>query len=110
VTLAWVETNGQAAVRVSRDGVPVALTTIDASAHGIDQIVWILRPGKLAAISKSIQRFGRALPGEHGDGSVCKADQIALSICRTLGLQMFERNGGDDGTRTRGLCRDRAAF
>ena len=57
VTLAWVETNGQAAVLVSRDGVAVALTTIDASAQGIDQIVWILRPSKLAAISKSGQRF-----------------------------------------------------
>ena len=55
VTLAWVETNGQAAVLVSRDGVPVALTTIDASEQGIDQIVWILRPSKLAAISKSGQ-------------------------------------------------------
>jgi hypothetical protein len=39
VTLAWVETNGLAAVLVSRDGVPVALTTIDACAPGIDQIV-----------------------------------------------------------------------
>jgi hypothetical protein len=30
---------------------------------------------------------------------------------RFLGfLQLLERNGGDDGTRTRGLCRDRAAF
>jgi RNA polymerase sigma-70 factor (TIGR02957 family) len=57
VTLAWVETNGQAAVLVSRDGVPVALTTIDASAHGIDQIVWILRPSKLAAIVKSRERL-----------------------------------------------------
>jgi RNA polymerase sigma-70 factor (TIGR02957 family) len=57
VTLAWVEMNGQAAILVSRDGVPVALTTIDASAQGIDQIVWILRPSKLAAISKSGQRF-----------------------------------------------------
>ena len=57
VTLAWIETNGQAAVLVSRDGLPVALTTIDASAQGIDQIVWILRPSKLAAISKSDQRF-----------------------------------------------------
>ena len=27
-----------------------------------------------------------------------------------LGLQALERNGGDDGTRTRDLCRDRAAF
>jgi hypothetical protein len=25
-------------------------------------------------------------------------------------MQAIERNGGDDGTRTRGLCRDRAAF
>jgi len=25
-------------------------------------------------------------------------------------LQVLEKNGGDDGTRTRGLCRDRAAF
>ena len=24
--------------------------------------------------------------------------------------QLTEKNGGDDGTRTRGLCRDRAAF
>jgi RNA polymerase sigma-70 factor (TIGR02957 family) len=57
VTLAWVETNGQAAVLVSRDGVPVALTTIDASEQGIDQIVWILRPSKLAGISKSGRRL-----------------------------------------------------
>jgi RNA polymerase sigma-70 factor (TIGR02957 family) len=53
VTLAWIETNGQAAVLVSRNGVAVALTTIDASAQGIDRIVWILRPSKLAGISKS---------------------------------------------------------
>jgi RNA polymerase sigma-70 factor (TIGR02957 family) len=52
VTLAWVETNGQAAILVSRDGVPVAITTINASAQGIDQIMWFLRPSKLAAISK----------------------------------------------------------
>ena len=27
-----------------------------------------------------------------------------------LSSQPTEKNGGDDGTRTRGLCRDRAAF
>ena len=27
-----------------------------------------------------------------------------------LSSQVTEKNGGDDGTRTRGLCRDRAAF
>jgi RNA polymerase sigma-70 factor (TIGR02957 family) len=58
VTLAWVETNGQAAVLMSRDGVPVALATVEASAQGIDQIMWIMRPSKLAAISKSGQRLG----------------------------------------------------
>jgi RNA polymerase sigma-70 factor (TIGR02957 family) len=51
VTLARVETNGQASVLMSRDGVAIALATIDASAQGIDQIMWIMRPSKLAAIS-----------------------------------------------------------
>jgi RNA polymerase sigma-70 factor (ECF subfamily) len=62
VTLAWVKTNGQASVLTSRDGVPVALVTIDASAQGIDQIMWIMRPSKLAAISKSGHRLGE-VPG-----------------------------------------------
>ena len=59
VKLAWVEANGQAAVLVSRDGVPVALTTINGSEQGIDQIVWILRPSKLAAITRSVQRLDK---------------------------------------------------
>jgi hypothetical protein len=59
VTLTWVETNGQAALLVLRDGVPVALTTIDASAQVIDQIMWIMRPSKLAAITKSVQRLDK---------------------------------------------------
>jgi RNA polymerase sigma-70 factor (TIGR02957 family) len=59
VKLAWVEANGQAAVLVSRDGVPVALTTISASEQGIDQIMWFLRPSKLTAISKRGQRLDK---------------------------------------------------
>lgn len=51
ISLSWVEINGQAAVLVSRDGIPGALGTIDASAQGIDQIMWIMRPSKLGAIS-----------------------------------------------------------
>jgi RNA polymerase sigma-70 factor (TIGR02957 family) len=50
ITLRWIETNGQGSVLLSRDGIPVALATIDASAQGIDQVMWILRPSKLAAI------------------------------------------------------------
>jgi len=42
---------------VSCEGVPVTLGTIDASVRGIDQIMWFLRPSKLAAISKSGQRL-----------------------------------------------------
>jgi len=51
VTVSWIEINGQAAVLISRDGIPAALGTIDASAEGIDQIMWIMRPSKLASIS-----------------------------------------------------------
>ena len=52
VALAWVETNGQASILMSRDGIPVALVTIGTSAQGIDQIMWIMRPSKLAAINR----------------------------------------------------------
>ena len=32
------------------------------------------------------------------------------SVEESQSFQVVELNGGDDGTRTRGLCRDRAAF
>jgi RNA polymerase sigma-70 factor (ECF subfamily) len=50
ITLRWVETNGQASVLLSRDGDSAALATIHASTEGIHQILWIMRPSKLAAI------------------------------------------------------------
>jgi Sigma-70 region 2 len=43
-------------------GVPATLGTIDASAQGIDQIMWFLRPSKLAAVSKSGQGSGDSCP------------------------------------------------
>ena len=57
VSVAFVEVNGQAAVLMSRDGVPAMLGTIEASAQGIEQIMWFLRPSKLAAVSKSMQHL-----------------------------------------------------
>ncbi len=38
---------------ISRDGVVFALATIDASSEGIHQIMWMMNPAKLAAISRS---------------------------------------------------------
>jgi hypothetical protein len=53
VTLTWNEANGQVCVLVSRDGTVGALVTMHASAQGIDQLVWVMRPSKLAAVARS---------------------------------------------------------
>lgn len=53
VTLTPMETNGQPSVLISRGGTLIALVSIDASELGIGQIMWIMNPAKLAAISKS---------------------------------------------------------
>jgi hypothetical protein len=58
VTLSWVEANGQDSVLLSRDSEPVGLVTTDASEQGIHQIMWIMRPSKLAAISTARLRVG----------------------------------------------------
>jgi RNA polymerase sigma-70 factor (TIGR02957 family) len=50
MTIAWVEANGRASILMLRDGVPVALAAVDASTEGINQIMWIMRPSKIAAI------------------------------------------------------------
>jgi RNA polymerase sigma-70 factor (TIGR02957 family) len=60
VTLEWIEANSRMSLGIVRDGEVVALTTISASEAGIDQIMWILRPSKLAALSRSL-RAKRAL-------------------------------------------------
>ncbi len=50
ITVSLVDINGQKSALLSRGGIPVALAAIDASAEGIDQIMWVMRPSKLAAI------------------------------------------------------------
>jgi RNA polymerase sigma-70 factor (TIGR02957 family) len=56
VKLMWVTANGQPAVLISRDGAAGTLGTIDASAEGIGQILWIMRPSKLILMFNHIPK------------------------------------------------------
>lgn len=50
-TLDWVETNGQPAVVVRRDGVAVAHLSANATATGLDQLLWVMAPDKLGHVT-----------------------------------------------------------
>ena len=76
---------------------PTVGVTLDLYAQGWD--AGELRSSKQISAAGSQQGRGTGLTGPNWTMS-----EIANS------LQVLERNGGDDGTRTRGLCRDRAAF
>lgn len=49
-TLSPIAANGQPAVLLSRGGVPYAFATVEASAEGIGQILWVMSPPKLAGL------------------------------------------------------------
>jgi RNA polymerase sigma-70 factor, ECF subfamily len=51
VALTWVEANGQASVLLSREDTVFALVTVSASEQGIDHLMWMMNPAKLAGIS-----------------------------------------------------------
>lgn len=53
VSLTWVEANNQPAALISRDGVAIALASIEATEEGIQQILWVMNPTKLTSISAS---------------------------------------------------------
>ncbi len=53
IILTPTETNGQSSVLISRGDALIALVSIDASEQGIGQIMWIMNPAKLTAISRS---------------------------------------------------------
>ena len=50
VEVAWVEANGQPGALLRRDGEAFALIAVTTSADRIDQVLWMLNPGKLGAI------------------------------------------------------------
>ena len=56
--LTWIEANGRPSVLVSRDGGVVAFLAISASEQGIDQLMWVMSPAKLHAISKLLPTSG----------------------------------------------------
>jgi RNA polymerase sigma-70 factor (TIGR02957 family) len=49
VDVQWVTANGQAAAVLHRGGTPLGLVTVDASADGIEQVLWVMNPDKLVA-------------------------------------------------------------
>lgn len=53
-----VEANGQPCMLISRGGAAVVLVVVDATADGIDQIWWLMRPSKLTAIAPALSRLG----------------------------------------------------
>lgn len=51
LSLRWLEVNGAPAGLLSRGDVPVALLAIEASPEGIEQLMWVMNPDKLAAFA-----------------------------------------------------------
>jgi hypothetical protein len=84
VTLASVETNGQAAVLMSRHGVPVALAAIDASAQGINQIMWIVRP-----LANSLRFQGHAKDWATASHTLSRAKSYANLATRPADIELL---------------------
>jgi RNA polymerase sigma-70 factor (ECF subfamily) len=53
-TVTWIEANGWPAVLISHGETVAGFLTISASAHGIDQLMWVMNPAKLAGISRAL--------------------------------------------------------
>ncbi|MEV0400092.1 RNA polymerase sigma-70 factor [Actinoallomurus sp. NPDC050550] len=66
-TTAWVEANGRPGVLVSRGETVIVLLSVSASAQGIDQIMWVMNPAKLAGISHARPEPPSVVPGSEPD-------------------------------------------
>ncbi|GAA0419552.1 RNA polymerase sigma24 factor [Acrocarpospora corrugata] len=51
VDVRYASTNGQTAALLSRDGQVFAVLTVDASAAGVGQVLWMMNPAKITAVS-----------------------------------------------------------
>jgi RNA polymerase sigma factor (sigma-70 family) len=52
VDVRWVTTNGQTSAVLRRDGELLAMVTVNASSAGIDQVLWMMNTGKIAAMAE----------------------------------------------------------
>ncbi|MEU0477920.1 RNA polymerase sigma-70 factor [Streptosporangium sp. NPDC006013] len=53
VEVEWASANGQASALLCRDGEVFTVLTVNASAQGIDQVLWMMNPAKITAVSAS---------------------------------------------------------
>ena len=53
VDVQWASTNGQPSALLVRDGEVFAVLATSASAEGIDQVLWLMNPAKLAGASRA---------------------------------------------------------
>jgi RNA polymerase sigma factor (sigma-70 family) len=58
LTLKVIDANGRASLAMLRGGEIVALATVAGSKRRINQIMWVMRPSKLVAISRALQVSG----------------------------------------------------
>jgi len=78
VTITWIEANGRASALVSRDGSVVAFVTVGASAEGIDRLMWVLNPAKLAGIASLVPGSpGSPGPSESSESPVESEPDVA---------------------------------
>lgn len=54
VTVRCIDTNGQSSMLISRGTEVVGLVTVAASAHGIEHLMWMMRPSKLMPLARSL--------------------------------------------------------
>jgi RNA polymerase sigma-70 factor (ECF subfamily) len=62
IEVRWVTANGRAAAVLHRDGLPYGVLTVSASADGIDQVLWMVVPAKIAAVT-AVSPTRRTRPG-----------------------------------------------
>ncbi|WP_182886596.1 RNA polymerase sigma-70 factor [Microbispora sp. H10885] len=69
----WADVNGQAAAVLRRDGEVFTVLTVNASDEGIDQVLWMMNPAKIAAVS------GADGPGQEGNSTPASRSETSHS-------------------------------